>query len=126
MNLPVTYVLLRFGFAPECAFITAIVISQCCLFARLIMLKNMISLMVFQYLKQVYANVIVVSILSIAVPVLTKKYFLVGVSGANFILLSLISIVSAFVVIWIIGCNDDERLFVKSKVKILKDKILRI
>lgn len=126
MNLPVAYVLLKCDFAPECVFITAIVISQCCLFARLIMLRNMISLKVFQYLRQVYANVIIVSILSTVIPMLAKKYFLVGISGANFVLLSLISVVSAFVVIWVVGCNDDERLFVKSKVKILKDKIIHV
>jgi len=124
MNLPITYFLLKLGFAPECVFITAIVISQCCLFARLVMLKSMIGLKVGQYLKQVYASVLIVSLLSAIVPILAKKYLFDGADGVSFVLTSLISIVSTFAVVWGIGCNSSERLFVKNKVNVLKDRIL--
>lgn len=124
MNLPIAYVLLKLGFAPECVFITAIVISQCCLFARLVMLKSMIGLKVRQYLKQVYANVLIVSLLSATVPVLAKEYLFDGADGVSFILTSLISIISTFAVVWGIGCNSSERLFVKNKVNVLKNRIL--
>ena len=52
MNLPVSYVLLRMGAVPETVLIVAIAISQCCLAARLLMLRGMIGLSVRLYLKK--------------------------------------------------------------------------
>ena len=46
MNLPVSYFLLRMGMFPEVVIVVAIVISQCCLAARLLMLRGMIGLSV--------------------------------------------------------------------------------
>ena len=126
MNLPVTYILLKCGCAPECAFVTAIVISQCCLFARLVMLKNMIGLRVGLYLRQVYANVIIVSFLSAIIPFFAKKFLFIEVDCVNFVLLSLVSVVSSFIVIWGIGCTSEERLVIKNKLNVLKNRIVRI
>ena len=39
MNLPVSYILLRIGYFPEIVIVVAICISQCCLGARLILLR---------------------------------------------------------------------------------------
>lgn len=52
MNLPVSYILLRIGMFPEVVIVVAIVISQCCLAARLLMLRGMIGLSVKKYLKK--------------------------------------------------------------------------
>ena len=68
MNLPVSYICLRLGCMPESVLIVAIVISQCCLAARLYMLRGMIGLSFIQYVKKVYFNVIVVALLSFVVP----------------------------------------------------------
>lgn len=51
MNLPVSYICLRLGCMPESVLIVAIVISQCCLVARLYMLRGMIGLSFIQYIK---------------------------------------------------------------------------
>lgn len=40
LNLPVSYYLLRIGMIPESVVVVAIVFSQCCLVARLVMLKK--------------------------------------------------------------------------------------
>lgn len=44
MNLPLSYILLRLGYFPEVVIVIAICISQCCLAARLILLRGMIGL----------------------------------------------------------------------------------
>ena len=44
LNLPISYILLSLGAIPETVLIVAVLISQCCLMARLYMLKKMIFL----------------------------------------------------------------------------------
>lgn len=126
LNLPVSFLLLKNGFAPESVFVVAIVISQCCLFARLFLLRKMISLKVGEYLQRVYFNVVAVSFASTIIPFLMRKYLLCEVSIINFIAVTIISIVCTSVVILRIGCNRDERVFIKNKAVALKDKFIHI
>ena len=123
MNLPISYICLRLGFMPESVLIVAIVVSQCCLAARLYMLRGMIGLSSIQYMKKVYLNVIVVTLLSLAVPILLSKYM--EETFFSFVVLSLVSIVCTLIVEFYVGCNGKEREFVVDKVKGLKDKILK-
>lgn len=126
LNLPVSFLVLKKGLAPESVFVVAIVISQCCLLARLILLRKMISLKVGLYLKRVYFNVIVVSVLSTMIPFSVHKYLLYEINAINFIAVTIISIVCTSVVIFRIGCNRDERVFIKNKAVALKDKFIHI
>lgn len=123
MNLPISYICLRLGFMPESVLIVAIVVSQCCLAARLYMLRGMIGLSSIQYMKKVYLNVIVVTLLSLAVPVFLSKYM--EETFFSFVVLSLVSIVCTLIVEFYVGCNGKEREFVVDKVKGLKNKILK-
>ena len=126
MNLPVAYFLLKLDFAPECVYITAIVVSQCCLFARLVMLRKMIALKVGLFFKQVYLNTVVVSILSAVIPFLSKEYLFSNTHAIDFIIVCLISLMSSLVVVLFVGCNHDERMFVREKMMNLKSRIMRI
>lgn len=121
MNLPISYVCLRLGCIPETVLIVAIVISQCCLAARLYMLRGMIGLSSIQYLKKVYFNVIVVALLSLVVPGLLSKC--VDESFLSFVLLSLVAAVCTVIVEFYVGCNGKERAFVKEKVGKVIQKI---
>ena len=123
MNLPISYVCLRLGCIPETVLIVAIVISQCCLAARLYMLRGMIGLSSIQYLKKVYFNVIVVALLSLAVPGLLSKC--VDESFLSFVLLSLVAVVCTVIVEFYVGCNGKERAFVIEKMNIVKNKIFK-
>ena len=69
MNLPISYICLRLGCMPESVLIVAIVISQCCLAARLYMLRGMIGLSSIMYLKKVYHNVAMVTVVASIIPV---------------------------------------------------------
>ena len=114
MNLPLSYVLLRMGCIPETVMIVAVCISQCCLAARLYMLRGMIGLSARKYLRKVYANVIIVSALAAAVPVaLSLK---LQESFVTFCMVTVISLCCSFLSIFYVGCSRGEREFVKSKV----------
>ena len=126
LNLPVIYVLLRMGFAPESAFFTTIVISQCALFARLIMLKKMISLKVGRFLRQVYLNVIIVSFLSALLPWGMKYFLLDQMDAVSFVLSCLVCLLSATIVVLWIGCSREERLFVRNKMALLINRVKHV
>lgn len=121
MNLPVSYVLLRVGMFPEVVIVVAIIISQCCLAARLLMLRGIIGLSVRKYLKKVYANVLVVTAVSAIIPFLLA--FELEESFLNFLLLSLVALICTWITIYYVGCSKTERQFVLNKLYTLKNKL---
>lgn len=123
LNMPVSYVLLRFGFIPEVSVVVAIVISQVCMVARLWFLKRMVKLPVRQFLREVYFNVLAVSVVSFIPPLICYLFMDEGV--ARFFVLCTVSAVTSFCAIYFIGCNTDEREMVKKYATGLKDKVLR-
>lgn len=123
MNLPISYICLRLECMPESVLIVAIVISQCCLAARLYMLRSMIGLSSIKYLKNVYLNVIGVTVVSIIVPLLLSNQL--NESFFSFVILSVVAMASTIATELLIGCDKKEREFVFEKVKSLKIKIIK-
>lgn len=121
MNLPVSYILLRMGMFPEVVIVVAIAISQCCLAARLLMLRGMIGLSVRKYLKKVYINVLAVTIIAAVLPFLMTN--VLTESFLNFILSSLVALICTGVTIYYIGCNKVERHYVLNKLYTLRNKL---
>jgi hypothetical protein len=70
MNLPLSYLFLKWGYPAETVFIVAIFISICCEMARLYMLRGMIQLSMRSFLREVYFNVILVTIIAAVIPVI--------------------------------------------------------
>lgn len=117
INLPISYILLRWGLFPEIVIIVAICISQCCLIARLIMLRRMINLSIKKYLKKVYLNTLLVTILAALIPsILTTN---LEESIFNLFLSCFITFICILVTIYYIGCNNNEKNFIRNKVKII-------
>ncbi|OKZ21174.1 MAG: hypothetical protein BHV77_08760 [Bacteroides sp. 43_108] len=120
LNLPISYILLRNGCIPETVLIVAICISQCCLLARLYMLKGMIGLSVREYMNKVYFNVLAVTILSAIIPCFLSYYL--HETFISFIMICAISVICTFSVIYFVGCNRNERKFILSEITAIKDK----
>lgn len=121
MNLPVSYMLLHMGMFPEVVILVAIAISQCCLAARLLMLRGMIGLSVRKYFKKVYINVLTVTIIAAVLPFLITN--VLTESFLNFIQSSLVALISTGVTIYYVGCNKAERQFVLNKLYTLRNKL---
>lgn len=115
MNLPVSYILLRMGCIPEAVLYVAIAISQCCLVARLYMLRGMIKLQVRKYLKEVYCNVCMVAFCSALIPYLLSDRL--PVTFATFMLNIAVSLFCTVTVVYLIGCNRGERRFIQAKIQ---------
>lgn len=123
MNLPISYILLRYGMSPEIILITAIFISQCCLAARLYMLRNMIGLSMKIYLGKVYFNVIMVTLFALIIPLVTQHYIKESLVG--FTIVSLVSVICTLLAIYFVGCDRGERKFLLIKLLNLKDKMFK-
>lgn len=115
MNLPISYICLRLGCIPETVLIVAIGISQCCLAARLYMLRGMIGLSSIRYMKNVYLNVLAVAVLSAIIPSLLSMYM--SESFLSFVAISLVAMASTLGIEFFVGCNNKERAFVLTRAK---------
>jgi hypothetical protein len=115
MNLPVSYIALRLGAIPEMVFIVAIAISQLCLATRLFMLRKLIGLKARDFIKRVYINVIVVTILSAVIPFILANTFEDDIW--SFIMLCAVAISSTLLVEFYVGSTAKERQFVISNIK---------
>ena len=123
LNLPVSYLFLRMGYAPESVFIIAIIISVCCEMARLYMLHGMIKLPVRDFLYKVYFNVITVSVVASVLPYLIIKGM--EENFLNLIWTSLFCVICTAISVLYIGCNKEERMFVANKLQNIKNKIFK-
>ncbi len=115
LNLPVSYFFLKAGFMPEVTVVVAIVISQICLFARLYMLRGMISLPSGRFLRKVYLNVILVSGVSLVLPLLLDGLMPEGFGG--FVASVCVCAVSALLAVWLLGFSGSERREISDVVK---------
>lgn len=115
MNLPISYILLRSGLSPDYVFITAIIISQFCLYARLYLLKSMINLDSIRFFKDVYLKIIVATILATLPPLVLKYY--VDTDIYTFIATSFVAVISSVSFIWFTGLTNEEREFAKRNAR---------
>lgn len=123
MNFPLSYVCLKMGLPPESTLIIAIVISICCMILRLVFLRKMAQLSMRSFLKQVCANVLTVTGVSIILPTLV---FITQSSGwTRFATVLLISIASSSSCVYWIGCSRGERNFILQKAVTFKNKVFK-
>lgn len=120
MNFPFSYLLLYWGFEPESTILLAIVISQGCFIIRIVMLRKKTGLSARNFIREVYMNIIIVSVLSCIFPILI--YNVVGDRVLRIVLVVVGSFISTSTVIYYVGCTSNERAFVKSKIRKLFKK----
>ena len=101
----------------------AIGLSQCCLAARLVMLRNMIGLSARKYLREVYLNVILVTMIAAVLPILASV--VLEESFLSFVIIVLISLITAAISIFYIGFNKNERDFAVTKFKYAIQKLAK-
>ncbi len=107
LNLPVSYLCLKAGAPPESTVVVAIVISQLCLFARLLLLKRMIGFPVKDFIARVYVKVIVVTAAAVVVPVVISPY--IGDGFGGFVIMASACVISCAISVLRIGCSKRER-----------------
>lgn len=109
LNIPVSYVCLRMGAMPEVTVVVAIVISQLCLFVRLVMLGRATGFPIGRFLKNVYMKTLFVLVpLSAAVPAALE---LVKPEGFAGMLISVaVCVLWTALMMFAVGLTGDERM----------------
>jgi len=113
-NLPLSYLLLKQGFAPQFTLYITISLSITALFARLWILKNLIKFSVPEFFRQVLLKVILVTILSIIIPLIAKQFITREI--ISFFVTCLLSVISVIAIIYWVGLKGQERNFAKEKI----------
>lgn len=122
MNFPLSYIFLQMGFLPEIIVMVAISLSLICLGARLILLRDMIQLPVARFLRHVCGNIIVVTILSLTVPLYARWELPNNLFG--FIFSCIICFGWGGIILYRFGCSVSERKFLISKLQFASAKWL--
>lgn len=122
LNLPLSYIGLKFGLPPQTIFIVAILTSILCEFARLIMLNRMIGLPIKQFITNVYLNVTAVTFIA-SIPLFIFKIVWTDDCLLSFIMICLISLLCTFSTIYIVGCKKQDRIILQSYLQSIIRKL---
>ena len=120
LNLPVSYLLLSLYPVPEVAFMVGCAIALIALLLRLYIVSGLVHITIKDFVRETIIRVLPITLLCPILPVLFTISF--PYSGLNFILTTIICIVSCAVVYWTMGLCEDERRFVLQYISNLKDK----
>lgn len=120
MNMPISYVALKMGAAPEITIKIAIMISFICLIVRLIMLNRYISFPINEFLNNVVRKSLVVILLSYFI-----CYFLfseIPLSGFTQLVFTLVLswFISAIIILFVGMSNSERRMVIKAVSKLFK------
>ena len=116
LNLPVSYVCLKLGAIPEVTVIVAIVISQICLWARLIMLNKATGFPVLPFVNEVYCTVLFKVVCGSAwLPLFIEAAKPEGFPG--FAMSAVSCVLVTLLAVWLLGLQPDERRWAIEKLK---------
>lgn len=123
MNFPLSYICLKIGFQPESTLIVALIVAVACLFLRLLFLRKMVGLSMRRYLHKVCGNVMCVTLAAVVLPTLLYLQMADGV--VRFLLMCVLTTLCSALAIYFIGCNRNERNFIKSRIILIRQKFSR-
>jgi hypothetical protein len=123
LNLPISYLFLKFGFQPQVTIFVSIGISVLALILRLLILRNLVKLKFENFFYQVILKIIIVGIFATIIPLLFSIFM--DISIHRFVIVTLTSIVSSLSVIFFLGLSNDERIYFINGLKKLKTKIIQ-
>lgn len=123
-TLPIAYLALKMGAPIEFVFIAKLLTSVFGMLARLYLLRNDIpGLYIPHFFINVYLRVYCVALVAAVIPMIS--YLLVDNQIIQFIITSIIAIISTSISVYYIGCTQIEKQQIKSYIIKLKLKFLR-
>ena len=121
MNIPVSYVFLKYGFAPVTVFYINIFFSISGMFIRLYINRRLINFPVWDFIKDVFLRGWMIVLLAGIVPCVINYHMPRNI--LTLIVVSIVSICSCLVIISLCGMTSGERNFFLSKIKDVYVKI---
>lgn len=115
LNLPVSYVFLKFGCPPQITMIISICISIIAQLSRLVFAKKQIGLSIAYYCREVLWPIGLVTIFSLVLPLLLV--FVIDSAMTEFIIVSIVAVLTVGLLVLLLGMSKDERTYLFSYVK---------
>ena len=112
--LPISYLCLKLGMPAYSVFIVHLLVECVAQASRLFILRNLINISLREYVFKVLFVVVIVSLLSLILPL--GIHLLLDEGFIRFVLVCLISLISVSFFSYLIGLNEGERHFVVEKV----------
>jgi O-antigen/teichoic acid export membrane protein len=111
LNIPLSYLCLKFGAVPEITVVVAIIISQICLFVRLLMFSRASGFSVPDFIRGVYVNAMKVAMIASVIPLLLMYLLPEGTWWS--VLNIAVCLLSAVVSVLFVGCTKSDRDFLR-------------
>ena len=121
MNIPVSYVFLKYGYAPVTVFYINIIFSLTGMLIRLMINKRLIKFPVWDFIKDVVLRGWIVTLIAGIVPCVVNSYMPRNV--VTLVVVSAVCLFSSVVIISLLGITSGERKFLFSKIKDMYLKI---
>ena len=119
LNFPITYAAFRLGASPQSAYYIYLSVYFVLMLLRLYLIKDLIHMKAAMFVKGVYLRVLLVTILSVIVPLMVR-FAMPDETILRFVLVCFVSVVSASTVIFSVGLDSTERTeivrFVRAKI----------
>lgn len=119
--LPISYVCLRLGCPAYSVFIVHFVVESVTQLVRMLILRPLIGIRIRDYLTNIYIKVILVTSLSLLVPL--AVYENMDNTAARFLVMCVTCVLSVGLVTYSVGLSRNERAFFRSKASAAINKI---
>lgn len=117
--LPISYIVLKLGAPAYSVFIVHFFVESVAQFSRMYMLRKLINLPMWQYMRNIYLPIVATVIISIVLPIIIHALMEEG--WLRFITVGLTCVVSVGTCVLLIGMTETERTFIMDKgLRILK------
>ena len=123
LNLPISYIVLRMGFAPQSTIYVAMVLALTSQVSRVLFMQKIHNMSVKSYVTQIIIIIICVTFLSLIIPFLIYKNM--QSSLERFIIITIIAFFNSLAIIYLIGITKNERKLLNTFIKQLKTKYFK-
>lgn len=113
--LPISYVFLKIGFNAYIVFIVHLSMEIIAQIARIVITSKLVKFSICEYVNEVLIRILIVVVLSTIIPFACYQTMLD--SWVRFISVSAVCFISSAIVIFLAGLSNEEKLFVKNKIK---------
>lgn len=122
-NFPLSFLAMYLSFPPYTVFIIAIILSQLCMISRLFILRSMINLSIWLFIKKVYLKILIITMVSSVIPIILQPH--IDKTFLGFIISALSCMLSVCLSTYFIGINKEERNMILTYVSKVKQKIFK-
>ena len=113
--VPISYFVLKSGYPPESVFIVYLAVEIIAVIARLIMANRLVRISIIEFLYKVVLKIIIVTVLSLIVPVLLHVFLPDRISST--IIVCTAGMIMTAIVIYLCGLEYNEKRFVIENIR---------